>query len=89
MRQAKDRRRWVRHKFCAPVIISVDGAGHSSTIEGLCLTLSEGGMSLFAAANVPVGTKVKIEFLQPAADERALIEGTIRNRMVYLYGVEY
>lgn len=89
MRQAKDRRRWVRHKFFAPVRISVASAAHSSAIEGLCLTLSEGGLSLFAAANVPVGTRVRIEFLQPAAEERALIEGTIRNRMVYLYGVEY
>jgi c-di-GMP-binding flagellar brake protein YcgR len=89
MRQAKDRRRWTRYKFCAPVRISVDGREHSSAIEGLCLTLSEGGMSLFAAANVAVGTKVRIEFLQPSADERACIVGTIRNRMVYLYGVEY
>ena len=89
MAQGKDRRRWVRHRFCAPVRISPQGVGHSSAIEGLCLTLSEGGMSLFAAANVAVGTKVKVEFLQPAADERASIEGTIRNRMVYLYGVEY
>lgn len=46
-------------------------------------------MSLFAAANVAVGTKVRIEFLQPSGDERACIVGTIRNRMVYLYGVEY
>ena len=89
MRQAKDRRRWVRHKFFAPVRISVASAAHTSAIEGLCLTLSEGGLSLFAAANVAVGTKVRIEFLQPAAEDRALIEGTIRNRMVYLYGVEY
>jgi hypothetical protein len=89
MRSAKDRRRWVRHKFCAPVRISPEGAGHASVIDGLCLTLSEGGMSLFAAANVAVGTKVRIEFLQPAADERASIQGVIRNRMVYLYGVEY
>lgn len=58
-------------------------------MDGRCLMLSEGGMSLFVAANVAVGSRVRIEFLQPAGDERASILGTIRNRMVYLYGVEY
>jgi hypothetical protein len=51
--------------------------------------LSEGGMSLFVAANVPVGTRVKIDFITTASDHGISVEGTIRNRMVYLYGIEY
>ena len=86
---AKDRRRWVRHKFYAPVRISCEHANHSSIVEGRCLMLSEGGMSLFVAANVPVGTRVKIDFITAASDHGISVEGTIRNRMVYLYGVEY
>ena len=89
LQTAKDRRRWVRHKFYAPVRISCEQANHSSIIEGRCLMLSEGGMSLFVAANVPVGTRVKIDFITAASDHGISVEGTIRNRMVYLYGVEY
>jgi hypothetical protein len=85
----KDRRRWVRHKFYAPVRISCEDTNQSSVIEGRCLKVSEGGMSLFAAANVAVGTRVRIEFVSPASDKRTAVMGTIRNRMVYLYGVEY
>jgi c-di-GMP-binding flagellar brake protein YcgR len=85
----KDRRRWVRHKFYAPVRISCEHANHSSIVEGRCLMLSEGGMSLFVAANVPVGTRVKIDFITTASDHGISVEGTIRNRMVYLYGIEY
>jgi len=87
MELKRERRRWVRYKFYAPVRISFEGANHSPMIEGRCLKLSEGGMSIFAAANVAVGTRVRIEF--PASQERGPVIGTIRNRMVYLYGVEY
>jgi PilZ domain-containing protein len=89
MQFSKNRRRWVRHNFYAPVRISWEDRDHSSMIEGRCLKLSEGGMSLFAAANVAVGTKVRIEFVSPASDRGLSVLGTIRNRMVYLYGVEY
>lgn len=46
-------------------------------------------MSLFAAANVAVGTRVKVDFLTSASEQHISVMGTIRNRMVYLYGVEY
>ena len=89
MGNGRDRRRWVRHRFYAPVRISFEDRNQSSIIEGRCLKLSEGGMSLFAAANVAVGTRVKVDFLTSASEQHISVMGTIRNRMVYLYGVEY
>jgi c-di-GMP-binding flagellar brake protein YcgR len=89
MGNGKERRRWVRHRFYAPVRISCEDGVDSSTLEGRCLKLSEGGMSLFLAANVEVGTRVKVEFLSSASNKPLSVMGTIRNRMVYLYGVEY
>lgn len=89
MGNGRDRRRWVRHRFYAPVRISFEDRNQSSIIEGRCLKLSEGGMSLFAAANVAVGTRVKVDFLTSASEHHISVMGTIRNRMVYLYGVEY
>ena len=89
MGNGKDRRRWVRHRFYAPVRISYENTNESSSIEGRCLKLSEGGMSLFLAANVAVGTRVKIDFMSSASGKHLSVTGTIRNRMVYLYGIEY
>ena len=51
--------------------------------------LSEGGICLFAAANLPIGSQVKVEFKNPRTDEPVRVRGKVRNRAVYLYGVEF
>ena len=51
--------------------------------------LSEGGICLFAAANLPVGSHVKVEFNSPLTHEPVRVRGKVRNRSVYLYGVEF
>jgi len=43
----------------------------------------------FAAANLPVGSHVKVEFKNPRTDESVRVRGKVRNRTVYLYGVEF
>lgn len=50
---------------------------------------SEGGLCLFAAANLPVGSHIKVEFNNPHTDEPVRVRGKVRNRSVYLYGVEF
>ena len=44
---------------------------------------------LFAAANLPVGSDIKVEFKNPTTDEPVRVRGKVRNRTVYLYGVEF
>jgi PilZ domain len=43
----------------------------------------------FASLRRPVGSQVKVEFRTPRMDEPLRVRGKVRNRSVYLYGVEF
>jgi PilZ domain len=81
----RERRRWLRIPLTAPVRIM----SGTTTVQGFAITLSEGGMYLFAVANLPIGEMVEVEFKSPNAEELIRILGMIRNRAVYLYGLEF
>ena len=99
MEQQVNRRRWQRYPFDASVRVVVDPASvdhplvdHSpetTVVDGRGVHFSEGGLCLFAAANLPVGSQVKVEFKTPFTDEPVRVRGKVRNRSVYLYGVEF
>jgi PilZ domain len=81
----RERRRWRRHWLKAPVRIFSDGG----VVDGYGLRVSEGGMYLFAVADFEVGTRIEVEFTKPHSGEPSRCSGVVRNRMVYLYGVEF
>ncbi|HET7750894.1 MAG TPA: PilZ domain-containing protein [Terriglobales bacterium] len=81
----RERRRWRRHWLKAPVRIFSD----AGVIDGYGLRVSEGGMYLFAVADFEQGAHVEIEFIKPHSGEPSRRSGVVRNRMVYLYGVEF
>ena len=94
MEQQVNRRRWERYPFDASVRVVVDRAkvNHSdetTIVDARGVHFSEGGLCLFAAANLPVGSHVKVEFKDPHTDEPVRVRGKVRNRSVYLYGVEF
>ena len=97
MEQPINRRRWQRYPFDASVRVMVDELRsiptHPSDDElwsnGRGVQFSEGGICLFAAANLPVGSQVKVEFRTPHTGEPVRVRGKVRNRSVYLYGVEF
>jgi len=78
-----DRRRWKRQSFNLPLRIVTD----SAVIDGRGIRMSEGGMYLFSASNLDLGSNVKIDF--PSAGERQARSGVVRYRALYLYGVEF
>lgn len=84
-----NRRRWERRPFDAQLRVVVDHAVDKTVVHARGVRLSEGGICLFAAANLPVGSQVKVEFKNPTTDESVRVRGKIRNRTVYLYGVEF
>jgi PilZ domain len=84
-----NRRRWERHPFDAQLRVVVDQATGKTVVDARGVRLSEGGVCLFAAANLPVGTQVKVEFKNPRTHEPVRVRGKVRNRSVYLYGVEF
>jgi hypothetical protein len=81
----QERRRWRRHWLNAPVrILTAQGA-----IDGFGLRVSEGGMYLFAAADLTPGSAIEVEFIKKHSGEPSRCSGVVRNRVVYLYGVEF
>jgi hypothetical protein len=93
MDQQANRRRWQRYPFDASVRVvvdhPVDHSNDKTVVTGRGVHVSEGGLCLFAAANLPVGSNVKVEFNTPYTDEPVRVRGKVRNRSVYLYGVEF
>lgn len=81
----RERRRWRRHWLKAPVRIFSD----AGVIDGYGLRVSEGGMYLFAVADFELGARLEVEFIKPHSGEPSRRSGVVRNRMVYLYGVEF
>lgn len=89
MEQQVNRRRWQRYPFDASVRVVVDQSTDKTTVHGRGVRLSEGGICLFAAANLPVGSDINVEFKNPRTHEPVRVRGKVRNRSVYLYGVEF
>jgi hypothetical protein len=81
----RQKRRWRRSSLNAPVRI-LTGA---LIIDAFGIKVSEGGMYLFAAANLPIGETVGIEFRTPNSEKLVRAFGTVRSRAVYLYGLEF
>src|ERR1022692_4648002 len=89
MEQQANKRRWQRYPFAASLRVLVDHSAEPTVVDGRGVHFSEGGICLFAAANLPVGSQVKVEFRTPHNDEPVRVRGKVRNRSVYLYGVEF
>src|SRR4051812_32013113 len=79
-----DRRRTQRKWLAIPVHIETSG----SRIDGVTINISDSGVKFFAAANLPVGSDIRITFRDP---NRVLVhaDGVVRWRALYLYGVEF
>ena len=61
MEQTVNRRRWQRFPFDASVRVVVDQSAEITVVDARGVRFSEGGICLFAAANLPVGSQVKVE----------------------------
>ncbi|MGH9503460.1 MAG: PilZ domain-containing protein [Terriglobales bacterium] len=82
-------RRWQRHKVNVPIRVIVSRALKASIFDGRGTSLSEGGMALFAGAELRTGDQVIIEFTPPFSSASIRVDAAIRNRTGYHYGVEF
>ena len=85
----KRARRWVRYKSATRIKIVAAGLEDTPTVEGHCVQISAGGMCFFAVGNFDLGDRVNVEFIRPESANSGRVRGIIRNRAVYLYGMEY
>ncbi|MDT8070430.1 MAG: PilZ domain-containing protein [Terriglobia bacterium] len=81
----RDQRRSPRRWISLPIHILMG----KSRMEGTTLNLSDHGMYLFTAANISLGSEIKILFRPPAEKETIQLSAIVRRKVVYLYGIEF
>ena len=81
----QDRRRRKRQLFNTSVRVFIE----SGYIEAIGVNISDAGMCLFAAANLPLGSQIQVEFLPPGSAPVMRVCATVRHRALYLYGIEF
>lgn len=81
----QDQRRSERRWIALPVQMRM-GKG---LIEGTTLNLSDHGMYLFTAANIPLGSQLEIAFRPPEEKSPLHVSAIVRRKVVYLYGIEF
>ena len=77
----RSRRQWIN--------TSVQVFAGSAQLNALGINLSDGGMGLFAVANLPVGSEIQIEFILPKTKTPVRTAAMVRHRALYLYGIEF
>ena len=82
-------RRWQRYKVNVPIRVIVYRAQKASIFDGRGTSLSEGGMALFAGAELRPGDQVAVEFTPPFSSPPIRVDAKICNRTGYHYGVEF
>lgn len=68
---------------------SVEVFTDSAQVNAFGVNISDGGMCLFAVANLHVGSAVEVAFHKAESQNRVRIRGTVRHRALYLYGIEF
>ena len=84
-RNYSEGRRWPRQWWNNSVEVFTD----SSRLSGIGVNISDGGMCLFAVADLPVGTQIQVQFRHTHTEQPIKCLAIIRHRALYLYGVEF
>ncbi len=82
-------RRWLRFKVDVPIRLIVQNGKDSVVIQGRGKDLNEGGMAVFAGAELKIGQQVAVEFTPAYPSQPIRIKCIVRNRRGYVYGVEF
>ncbi|OLC98558.1 MAG: hypothetical protein AUH86_04510 [Acidobacteria bacterium 13_1_40CM_4_58_4] len=75
-------RRWNRYKVDVPLRVIVGNERKATIVYARGTSLSEGGMAMFASAELRPGDQVAVEFTPPYSAPPI-------NRQGYTYGVEF
>ena len=72
-----------------PIRVVADDMTGSGVIAGRGTKMSAGGICLFALANLAIGAQIDVELVDSHCVTPVRISGIVRNRVAYLYGVEF
>jgi len=82
-------RRWWRYKVNVPIRVIVQNVMKTTIVHGRAFSLSNGGMGMFASAELNPGDEMAVEFTPPYSLPPLRVEAKICNRDGYNYGVEF
>lgn len=82
-------RRWWRYKVNVPIRVILHDVMKTTIVQGRAFSLSNGGMGMFAGAELNLGDEMYIEFTPPYSLPPLRVEARIRNRAGYNYGIEF
>ncbi len=83
------RRRHVRQKVEAPLVVWSIGSGGKNASRGHCLNLSESGAGAIVAGNWLPGQVVGMELVLPPNEEPVVVEARLRHRNRLYCGFEF
>lgn len=83
------KRRGDRQKVDFRVQVQYFNKGNAESAHGRGSDLSEGGMAVYAAAEIEEGQHIKVEFTLPYPRRQFTIEAVVRNKQGYRYGLEF
>ncbi len=72
-----------------PIRVVADDLTGTGVIPGRGTKMSQGGICLFALANLAIGAQIDVELIDADGGTSIRLSGIVRNRVVYLYGVEF
>ncbi len=82
-------RRWLRFEVDVPIRVIICLPTRTRIFDARGISLSEGGMALFAGAELTAGDLVAVEFTPAYSAPPIRVDAIIRNRKNYHYGVEF
>jgi hypothetical protein len=82
-------RRWPRLKIRVPVTVIVRRPNKTVYVDGRGTDLNEGGIAVFAGAELGIGEEIEISFTPPYHGEPMIARTIVRNRRGYTYGMEF
>ena len=77
----------MRYSLVSPLPVVVHK--NELQIDALGNVIGEGGVSLFAIAELPVGVEVEMMFTHSHSAPPVRMRGAVRNRALYLFGIEF
>ena len=89
-RLAEEKRRWPRYSLDVAIKVAVvNSVGLTTQCFGRGNDISEGGMAIFVAHELPVGTKIRLTLTLPYAERPIICQACVRSRSSYRYGIEF
>ena len=82
-------RRYPRYRSDFAVMTSVFAGTQYQKLEGRCRDLSEAGMGVLLAAELPMGEVVSLNFSLPGSTDNWEIRAVLRHRRGFHYGFEF